>query len=160
LGDVTEPAANDLISIGDFHPKLIPGVFAHACAALMATGPPLLELTEPGRLVVDMGVTLLILGFITGVRLLYAWKAPRAVVQVDRLFHLLTYLAIMAACLIAVAFLHQTRIIWTDFTAVSIGLLVHLLLHHPLRNLPGRLRAWWNRIALGGPTPENSHQPP
>jgi CHASE2 domain-containing sensor protein len=144
LGDASEPQHHDNFNVGDLHPQPLGGVYLHACAALTAQGNPLLELTHEGRLSIDIGVSLVILLVISAIRLFYSWHRPSTEVQVTWLYGCLTSVAILAACLFAVGLIRYTRVIWTDFTAVSLGLLFHLFLHHRVGHLPRALALWWN----------------
>ena len=142
VGDASEPQHPDHFNIGDLHPQPLAGIYLHACAAITALGSPLLELTRAGRFAGYLSFALVTMGAISAIRLSYSRHPSTAQVKVRWRYNTLTGVTILASWLFAAMFVSQTRVIWTDFTAVTAGLLLHLYLRHRLDLLHG----WPNRV--------------
>ena len=105
----------------------VPGIYVHACAAYTLAKARLYQLTLPGRLVLDVLLSTLILGTIAGVSFgIYRFK--RHLAQMGRVKQLIRWLVAFMA-LIAVAYLvRRTRLIWDDFIFIIIAVVLSTVL--------------------------------
>lgn len=122
IGDGTVGRATDSFIV-PARQQAVPGVYLHACAAYTLSRSPLYELTNKGRLAVDIILSLLVLAAITGIRLHYR-KIPKDV-NTPWLQGFFTFLVVGVAIVIGVIFVSITHVLWDDFIFVLAGLLLH-----------------------------------
>ena len=108
----------------------VPGVYVHASAAYTLHNARLYELTSGSRLGIDVALSLIVLIGVIAFR--YYFGLEHHLLQI-----VFTVLVIVLAFIFGVAFVAQTRILWTDFILV----LALLILHVPVeRKVPGAFR--------------------
>jgi hypothetical protein len=135
IGDSTKGAFVDPVNVPD---RLLPapGVLVHACAVYTLLNRPVNRLTEIGRVVVDVMLSLAAFGAILLVRLHY--KTTQSEVQTHRLYNLLVLAIIVGVIVFAVGLIKSTRVIWDDYLLVIAGLIAH----GPLERFSEGAREW------------------
>jgi len=108
----------------------VPGVYVHASAAYTLHNARLYDLTSSSRLGIDVVLSLIVLIGVIAFR--YYLGLEHHLLQI-----VFTVVVIVLALILGVAFVAQTRILWTDFILV----LALLILHVPVeRKAPGAFR--------------------
>ena len=128
--------------------ETVPGIFLHACAAFTLAQAPLSELTAPGRLSIDIFLSLAVLGLLAAIRWHYRKKTEK--LATHRLQYLLTILVALLAFAFGVELVGKTRVLWNDFILV----IAVLLLHPVIERLVDSMREWmhgpisgaWHRL--------------
>lgn len=125
IGDVDKPSGGDAFVIpgAKGHSEPAPGVVVHACAVESLLTPPLCELTGVGHILLDVLLSVAVLGGITGA-CLYAIHVKHEV-NLNLLYALLNGLAIVLVFIFGVVVVKTTRVIWDDFLLVIVALLLH-----------------------------------
>jgi hypothetical protein len=118
------------------HP--VPGVYVHASAAYTLHNARLYELTSRSRVGIDVALSLIVLISVLAFR--YYFGLEHHLLQI-----VFTVLVIVFALILGVAFVAQTRILWTDFILV----LALLILHVPVERLVKKAPGAFNKIYAG-----------
>jgi len=139
VGDASEPQPHDHFNVGNPRLRPIAGIYMHACATLTAMGDPILTLTYAGRVSAYLAAAILAAGGIS-VFLRCQLKGIQ-IHPFQSKVHLtaVTLLAIVAMWLVAAIFSVSVHVVWTDFIAVTFGLLLYL-------GFSDRLNHWWSGL--------------
>jgi hypothetical protein len=141
LGDATLGKATDTFLVpGRQDPY--PGIFLHASAAYTVIKAPLFEVTNRGRVAIDVVFALAVLVAVLSIRLYYSRTQER--VATYRLQGLFTLLVVVVALLGGVWFVRFTRVMWDDFL-----LALAALIFHP--SMERFLGASWGRVLTSAP---------
>jgi hypothetical protein len=119
-----------------------PGIFLHASAAYTVIKAPLFEVTNRGRVAIDVVFALAVLVAVLSIRLYYSRTQER--VATYRLQGLFTLLVVVVALLGGVWFVRFTRVMWDDFL-----LALAALIFHP--SMERFLGASWGRVLTSAP---------
>ncbi len=112
----------------------VPGVYLHACGAYTLAVSPLYELTNKGRWALDIALSLFILALITGIRLAFN-SVTSSDPDTNWLQKASTFVVVLGAFLVAIIFVRTTRILWDDFTLITLLLILHTRVEVWLRGL-------------------------
>jgi len=116
---------------------LLAGVYVHAAAANTLLGNPLYILTETAHLVLDMGLSSILIGF-------SAWLGWRTrnigFIRREWIPPTITFLILFGIVLYATYGIDALGIVWADFIVVFIALLLHGPLAHRLEHLFQRIK--------------------
>jgi hypothetical protein len=123
IGRATLGEAKDIFPVA-VRPQGIPGVYLHAAGAYTLATAPLYELTEKGRWILDIVLSLVILAAIKVIRLFFVTRTTSAV-NAHWLQTVFTILVVGLAWAVGVFFVTTTRVLWDDFPLVTAGLLLH-----------------------------------
>jgi CHASE2 domain-containing sensor protein len=150
LGDANpETSPDKFIVPGQAEP--IPGIYIHASAIYTLLKAPLYELTETGRMVVDLLLAVVVIGTISGIRWFYAGRAGTEIAH-HRLEGLLIVLVVIFVIVISFGFVQLHRVLWTDSVLALFALLLHPMSERTTKaagNWLGKLLPEaWRRIAF------------
>ncbi|HWB59018.1 MAG TPA: CHASE2 domain-containing protein, partial [Chthoniobacteraceae bacterium] len=161
IGDVEKPSGGDAFVIPgrNENNEPAPGVVVHACAVESLLAPPLVELTTAGHVLLDVLLSLAVLGCITGA-CLYAVHA-RHEVNLNLLYALLNGTAIVVIFIFGMEVVKSTRVVWDDFLLVIIALLLHRPCEHAAHAAGHALKhfgkAAWDAIFPAKSKPGGKH---
>jgi CHASE2 domain-containing sensor protein len=123
IGDESQDKARDSFVV-PARGQPYSGVFLHACATYTLIKAPLYEVTEQGRLSIDIIFLLAILVTVTLIRLYYKNRSSEEV-AVHRLQGFFTVLVVIVALVIGVVLAPVTRVMWDDFFLALTGIMFH-----------------------------------
>jgi hypothetical protein len=141
VGDATLGKSSDTFVIPD-RQEPFPGIYVHASAAYTLIGAPLYELTGTGRWVIDLLLSLLVIGPVALVRLRYGDGTSQEL-STERLQSIMRWLAVTLVVIGGAVLVRTTRLMWDDFMLVAAG----LLLHPSAERFAERLRTWMRNTA-------------
>jgi hypothetical protein len=141
VGDATLGKSSDTFVIPD-RQEPFPGIYVHASAAYTLIGAPLYELTGTGRWVIDLLLSLLVIGPVALVRLRYGDGTSQEL-STERLQSIMRWLAVTLVVIGGAVLVRTTRLMWDDFMLVAAG----LLLHPSAERFAERLRPWMRNTA-------------
>jgi hypothetical protein len=146
----------DMFTVPGSPERSYPGVYLHACAAqTLLENYPLYELTWPGRILLDLSISLAIFGSLLASRLRRNRKG-REVTLGHRVPGYLSCFMALVVTICAVGLVRWTHLMWDDFILVVVALLVHTPLERNAVELYERLARFlrsWHYAAP--PSPES-----
>jgi CHASE2 domain-containing sensor protein len=111
----------------------VPGIYIHASAAYTLHNARLYELTSGTRLGIDFLLSFIVLIIVIALR--YYFGLDHHLLQI-----VFTVLIIVLALIFGVAFVAQTRILWTDFILVLAVLILHVPVERLVLKAPGAFK--------------------
>jgi CHASE2 domain-containing sensor protein len=124
LGVASLDVANDHFEVPGHEGRQYPGVLVHACAANTLIQSPLFEITQRGRLYIDILFSLVILLPVILIRLYYKNRTSDEVAK-HRLQGLLMITVVFVAIVIGVICVRLTRVMWDDFLLALTAIVFH-----------------------------------
>ena len=127
IGDENSKKGSD-VSVAGFRRKGYKPVYVQASAVYTLTEKPLYELTFWGHLLIDILLSISIIGFVALWRLYYVIvKKSDKAIHSHKLPKRITIVTLLVALIVGVLFINLTQIMWVDFVLVIIALLLHLI---------------------------------
>ncbi len=144
LGIVAVPARHDNFVIPG-RPTPVAGVFLHACAAVTFSYPALCELTLLGRMLLDAALAISILTLVFCTCRFLSRPLEKADPKVRLIHNFVTITAFLLVLSFGSFFVTWQRVLWLDFLAVALVLLIQSPAEHSIFRLGPRLCRWFAR---------------
>jgi len=141
IGDAQH--ASDKFALHDLMMEPVGGVYLHACAALTPSNGYLWQLSHTGRLLMDLLLGASILLLVTVARIAARLSKKSCVIDHHFLNKVLTIFAIVLIWCIAMLFLNQLRLIWTDFPVLCASIALHGPFHHLASRCWKTIKKWF-----------------
>ena len=124
IGDGTLYDARDSVIIPmQGRTKPVPGIYLQAAAAYTLIQSPIYEVTALGRFLLDLGLALIVLSGVIGVRILLRKSGSRfAHLSATYFFIVLVTIVVV---IVGILLVHKTHVLWDDFAFVLLGLWFH-----------------------------------
>ena len=127
FGPGTLSNSGDGFKIEGFEQR-VPGVYIHASAAYTLRNAPLYELTRLSRLGIDVLLSLIVLFSVIAIQSRFSHGSTK--LAKHRVHFVFTILIIIVALIFGIAFVVQTRVLWSDFILVVALLMLHVPIEH------------------------------
>jgi CHASE2 domain-containing sensor protein len=115
---------DEKVSIAGLRRTAIPGVYLHAAAAHTLATAPIYVLTLPGRILIDLALSVTVLGALVVYRLRCVRRAAVAL-ESEKLQRRATRIVMALALFVGVLSINSVRIMWDDFLMVFVALALH-----------------------------------